>query len=213
VFSEEGVKRFPPAQPEDHAIKLVPDMPGTINCKMYPLMHAEIQATKEFIKENMGLGYIKKTDSPWSSPWFFIKKKDGSLCPVQDYWEVNKWTVRDVYPIPRIEQILEALHGKELFTALDIQWGYNNIQIREEDQWKAVFKMLEGLFVTVRSPCRRSAAVKKRGSREVRYVELQSHSLQQVERGVISGNIASRGASKILRRLRITQGKDRLWNT
>jgi Reverse transcriptase (RNA-dependent DNA polymerase) len=146
VFSEEGAKRFPPAQPEDHAIKLVPDAPGTINCKMYPLTHAEIQATKEFIKENISLGYIKKTDSPWSSPWFFIKKKDGSLHPVQDYWEVNKWTVRDVYPIPLIEQILEALHGKELFTALDIQWGYNNIQIKEEDQWKAAFKTPEGLF-------------------------------------------------------------------
>jgi hypothetical protein len=63
------------------------------------------------------------------------------------------------------------------------------------------------LDVMVRSPCRRSAAVEKCGSREVHYVELQSHSLQQVEREVICGNIASRGASEILRRLRITQGK------
>jgi hypothetical protein len=54
--------------------------------------------------------------------------------------------VRDVYPIPWIEQILEALHGKELFTALDIRWGYNNIQIKEEDQWKAAFKTPEGLY-------------------------------------------------------------------
>jgi hypothetical protein len=53
-------------------------------------------------------------------PWFFIKKKDGSLCPIQDYQEVNKWTVWDVYPIPRIEQILEQLEGKELFIALNI---------------------------------------------------------------------------------------------
>jgi Reverse transcriptase (RNA-dependent DNA polymerase) len=54
--------------------------------------------------------------------------------------------VRDVYPIPQIEQILEGLHGKELFTALDIRWGYNNIRIREEDCWKAAFKMPEGLY-------------------------------------------------------------------
>jgi hypothetical protein len=80
----------------------------------------------DFIKENTALGYIEKTDSPWSSPWFFIKKKDGTLRPVQDYREVNKWMVWDIYPIPQIEQILEALHGKELFTALDIRWGYNN---------------------------------------------------------------------------------------
>jgi Reverse transcriptase (RNA-dependent DNA polymerase) len=105
-----------------------------------------VEAMTDFIKENMALGYIEKMDSPWSSPWFFIKKKDGTLQPVQDYREVNKWTVQDIYPIPRIEQILEALHGKELFTALDIRWGYNNIQIKEEDQWKAAFKMPEGLF-------------------------------------------------------------------
>jgi Reverse transcriptase (RNA-dependent DNA polymerase) len=105
-----------------------------------------VEATAEFIKENMTLGYIEKTDSPWSSPWFFIKKKDGTLRPVQDYREVNKWTVQDIYPIPQIEQILEALHGKELFTALDIRWGYNNIRIKEEDQWKATFKMPEGLY-------------------------------------------------------------------
>jgi gag-polyprotein putative aspartyl protease len=146
VFSEEGAKRFPPSRPEDHAIKLVPDVPGTINCKTYPLTRAEIEATVDFIKENTALGYIKKTDLPWLSPWFFIKKKDGILQPVQDYREVNKWTVRDVYPIPWIEQILEALHGKELFTALDIRWGYNNIRIKEEDQWKAAFKTPEGLF-------------------------------------------------------------------
>jgi hypothetical protein len=79
VFLEEGAKRFPPSRPEDHAIKLVPDAPGTINCKTYLLTRAEVEATADFIKENTALGYIEKTDSPWSSPWFFIKKKDGML--------------------------------------------------------------------------------------------------------------------------------------
>jgi Reverse transcriptase (RNA-dependent DNA polymerase) len=65
---------------------------------------------------------------------------------VQDYHEVNKWTVRDVYPIPRIEQILESLNGKELFTVFDVRMGYNNILIKEEDQWKAAFKTPYGLY-------------------------------------------------------------------
>jgi hypothetical protein len=72
---------------------------------------------------------------------------------------------------------------------------------------------LVAMVVTVRSLCRCSVAVKKHGSREVRYVELQSRSLQQVEVEVVSGNIASRGASEILRQLRITQGRSGLWNT
>jgi Reverse transcriptase (RNA-dependent DNA polymerase) len=59
---------------------------------------------------------------------------------------MNSYTMRDVYPIPWIEQILEELKGKTLFTALDIRWGYHNIWIRKEDQWKAVFKMPYGLF-------------------------------------------------------------------
>jgi hypothetical protein len=95
------------------------------------------------------LGYIKECDnggSPWSTPWFFTGKKDRGLCPLQDYRVVNSWTVRDVYPIPHIEQILEELEGKTLFTTLDIRWGYHNIRIHEEDQWKAAFRTPYGLF-------------------------------------------------------------------
>jgi hypothetical protein len=134
VFSDQQATCFPPSQPEDHAIKLIPGAPETINCKVYPLTLAEQEVTRKFLEENERLGYIEKMDSPWSSPWFFIKKKDGMLRPVQDYREVNKWTVRDVYPIPRIEQILESLHGKELFTIFDVRMGYNNVLIKKEDR-------------------------------------------------------------------------------
>jgi hypothetical protein len=127
------MKRFPPAQPKDHAIKIKPDTPSTINCKVYPLSRQELEAMKKFLKENEELGYIEKMDSPWSTPWFFIKKKDRLLCPIQDYHEVNKWMIQDMFPIPHIEQILEGLDGKELFMALDIRWGYNNIHIKWED--------------------------------------------------------------------------------
>jgi hypothetical protein len=133
VFSDQQATCFPPSRPEDHAIKLIPGAPETINYKVYPLMLAEQEATKKFLEENKWLGYIEKTDSPWLSPWFFIKKKDRTLRPVQDYQEVNKWTVQDVYPIPCIEQILKSLHGKELFTVFDMHMGYNNVLIKAED--------------------------------------------------------------------------------
>jgi hypothetical protein len=116
-----------------------------IKCKTYPLTKPEMDAAKKFLDENQVLGYIKPTNSPYLSPFFFIKK-DSSLQLVQDYWEINKWTIRDVYPIPKITHILEQLQGKTLFTALDIQWGYNNIQIRPEDRYKAAFQTPYGLY-------------------------------------------------------------------
>ena len=59
---------------------------------------------------------------------------------------MNSWTERDVYPMPRIEQILEQLHGKVLFTTMDIRDGYNNIRVRHEDQWKLAFKLPKGTY-------------------------------------------------------------------
>jgi hypothetical protein len=146
LFSEDAAKRFPPSRPEDLAVRLKPGAPDTINCKVYPLARNEIQATAEFTSKNEELGCIKKVNSPWGSPFFFIKKKDGSLRPVQDYRAVNSWTERDVYPMPHIEQILEQLNGKVLFTTLDIRDGYNNIRVRPEDQWKLAFKLPEGTY-------------------------------------------------------------------
>ena len=85
LFSEDATKRFPPSRPEDLAVQLKPGAPDTINCKVYPLARNEIQAAAEFTRKNEELGRIRKVNSPWGSPFFFIKKKDGSLRPVQDY--------------------------------------------------------------------------------------------------------------------------------
>jgi Reverse transcriptase (RNA-dependent DNA polymerase) len=105
-----------------------------------------MEAAKKFLDENQAMGYIEPTNSPYSSPFFFIKKKDGTLQPVQDYREINKWMIWDVYPIPQITHILEQLQGKMLFTVLDIRWGYNNIQIKPEDRHKAAFQTPYGLY-------------------------------------------------------------------
>jgi hypothetical protein len=91
-----------------------------IKCKTYPLTKPKMDVAKKFLDENQAMGYIEPTNSPYASPFFFIKKKDGTLRPVQDYREINKWTIRDVYPIPQITHILKQLQGKMLFTALNI---------------------------------------------------------------------------------------------
>jgi hypothetical protein len=89
LFSEKAACRFPPSRPENLHIQIKPSAPDTINCKVYPLTHAKGEAADKFIKENEKLECIEKSDSPWSTPMFFIKKKDGSYRPVQDYHMVN----------------------------------------------------------------------------------------------------------------------------
>lgn len=75
-----------------------------------------------------------------------MKKKDGKLRPVQDYRPLNKWTIRNRNVSPLIPEVIDRLAGCMLFTKFDVQWGYNNIQIREGDEWKAAFLTPEGLF-------------------------------------------------------------------
>jgi hypothetical protein len=68
------------------------------------------------------------------------------MCYIIDYRLLNAVTKHDVMPLPNLAQCIEDLQGMELFSKFDIRWGYNNIRIREEDQWKAAFKMRRGLF-------------------------------------------------------------------
>jgi hypothetical protein len=81
-----------------------------------------------------------------ASPVFFIKKKDGALRFVQDYRALNTMTVKNRYPLPLINDLINRLKGAQFFTKLDVQWGFNNVWIREGDEWKAVFRTNRGLF-------------------------------------------------------------------
>ena len=146
VFDEKASNRFPPARNEDHAIILKPSAPDTLDCKIYKLTEVELQATKDFVQEALQKGYIKESNSPYASPLFYRAKKDGKLRLIMDYKVLNSWTIRDTYPLPLISSIIEHLQGKTLFTKFDIRWGYNNIRIQEEDQWKAAFKTPFGLY-------------------------------------------------------------------
>ena len=97
-----------------------------------------------FIAENLGKGYIHQSKSPYAFPFFFIKKKNGDLQPIQDYCKLNTFTVWNTTPLPLIWELMDRLmrvHSCRLvlFMKLDIRWGYNNIWIRDGDQWKAAF--------------------------------------------------------------------------
>jgi hypothetical protein len=91
-------------------------------------------------------GYIRPSQSPFASPFFFIKKKDGKLRPVQDYRQLNDLTVKNQYPLPLISDVVDKLKDTKIFTKFDIRWGYNNVRIKEGDEWKAAFKTNRGMF-------------------------------------------------------------------
>jgi Reverse transcriptase (RNA-dependent DNA polymerase) len=146
VFLEEASHEFPPSQPWDHAIELKPGAPAALPGKLIPLSQAELVELRSFVKEHTARGMIRLSKSPYKSRFFYIKKKDGRLRPVQDYHPINEWTICNAYPLPLIPELIDRLSGCSLYTKFDIRWGYNNVRIKEGDEWKAAFITNEGLF-------------------------------------------------------------------
>jgi hypothetical protein len=82
-----------------------------------------------------------------ASPFFFVAKKDSKkLRPCQDYRALNEETIKNAYPLLQVGNLLDKLKGKKYFTKLDLRWGYNNVRIKEGDEWKAAFITNKGLF-------------------------------------------------------------------
>jgi hypothetical protein len=134
VFSEEASHEFPLSRPWDHAIDLKPGALAALPGKLIPLCQTELQVLRKFIKEHLTRGTIRPSKSPYKSRFFFIKKKDSTLHPIQDYWPVNEWTIQNTYPLPLIPELIDRLNGCSLFTKFNIRWGYNNVRIKEGDE-------------------------------------------------------------------------------
>jgi hypothetical protein len=145
VFDEEKAGRFPESKAWDHKIDMKEGFEPK-SFKNYNLSPAEQIELDKFLKENLDKGYIRPSQSPMASPFFFVNKKDGRLRPCQDYRYLNDWTVKNAYPLPLISEIMDKLKGARYFTKFDVRWGYNNIRIRPGDEWKAAFKTNRGLY-------------------------------------------------------------------
>jgi len=129
----------------DHAIEVKEEfMPR--KGKVYPLSREEREEVREFMKEQLRKGYIRLSKSPQTVLVFFVGKKDGKKRMVQDYRYLNEWTIKNNYLLPLISDLLENIGTKKLFTNMDLRWGYNNVRIKEGDEWKAAFTMPEGSF-------------------------------------------------------------------
>ena len=145
IFSEKAASRFPLRKPWDHTIDLKETFKPKKGCLIL-LSPGEQKEVSEFIDEQLAKGYIHPSKSEQTSPVFFMPKKDGWKWVVQDYRYLNEHTVRNNYPLPLISQLVSKLKGSQYFTKIDLQWGYNNVQIKEGDEWKAAFVCHRGSF-------------------------------------------------------------------
>ena len=138
VFGKVESERMPVRKVWDHAIDLSDDFKAS-KVRVYPLFRNEKEEVQKFVNEHLKKGYIRPSKSPQTSPVFFVGKKDGGKHMVMDYRRLNKQTVKNNYLLPLITDLVDSMGNKRVFTKMDLQWGYNNVRIKERDEWKVAF--------------------------------------------------------------------------
>jgi hypothetical protein len=144
-FSETTFELLPERRKWDHTIELERKLSPRF-WKVYPMTLTEQTEMDVFLEEALATGRIRQSKSPLGAPVFFIKKKDGKLRFIQDYRVLNAITRKNRYPLPLINDLIHRLKDACYLTKLDVHWGYNNVRIREGDEWKAAFHTNRGLF-------------------------------------------------------------------
>ena len=107
---------------------------------------SELAELKQQLEELLEKGFISPSTSPFGAPIIFVKKKDGTFRLCTDYRALNKVTVKNKYPIPRVDELLDQLHGAKYFTKLDLRQGYHQIRITPTDIEKTAFRTRYGLY-------------------------------------------------------------------
>src|SRR6266566_8567105 len=144
VFLEE-IPGMPPDRELEFAIEVVPGT-APIYKKYYRMPGPELAELKKQLDELLQKGYIRPSISPWGSPVLFVKKKDGSLRMCVDYRPLNEVTIKNKYPLPRIDDLFDQLNGARVFSKIDLRTGYHQLKIRKEDIPKTAFITRYGLY-------------------------------------------------------------------
>ncbi|KAL0561145.1 hypothetical protein IC582_001565 [Cucumis melo] len=144
VFPEE-LLGLPPHREVEFAIELEP---GTVPISRAPyrMAPAELKELKVQLQELLDKGFIRPSVSPWGAPVLFVKKKDGSMRLCIDYRELNKVTVKNRYPLPRIDDLFDQLQGATVFSKIDLRSGYHQLRIKDEDVPKTAFRSRYGHY-------------------------------------------------------------------
>jgi hypothetical protein len=144
VFPEEL-----PGMPPDRDIEFVIDLvPGTspIAKRPYRMAASELAELKKQLEELQQSGFIRPSSSPWGAPVLFVKKKDGSMRMCVDYRALNEVTIKNKYPLPRIDDLFDQLKGAKYFSKIDLRSGYHQLKIKESDIPKTAFVTRYGQY-------------------------------------------------------------------
>jgi hypothetical protein len=118
----------------------------------YRMSTPELVEIKLQLKEMMDKGYIRPSVSPWGAPFLFVKKKYGTLRLCMDYRQLNKTTIKNKYPLPRIDDLFDQLEGASIFSKIDLRPGYHQIRIKDEEIHKTTFRTSYGHYEFVVVP-------------------------------------------------------------
>ena len=138
-----------PGLPTEREIEFAIEVqPGTdpISIPPYRMAPAELKELETQLRELLDKGFVRPSVSPWGAPVLFVKKKDGSLRMCIDYRQLNKVTVKNRYPLPRIDDLFDQLQGAQWFSKNHLRSGYHQLRIRGEDISKTAFRTKYGHY-------------------------------------------------------------------
>ena len=134
---------LPPKRDIDFTIELVPRA-APVSKTPYKMSTPKMQEMKMQLQELLNKKYIRPSVSPWGAPVLFVKKKDVTLGLCIDYRQLNKVTVKNKYPLPRIDDLFNQMRGEKVFSKIDLRSGYHQVRIKDEDIHKTTFRTRYG---------------------------------------------------------------------
>nr|GEU29835.1 putative reverse transcriptase domain-containing protein [Tanacetum cinerariifolium] len=145
VVNPQDLSGISPERQVEFRIDLIPGA-TPIAKNPYRLAPSEMKELMSQLQELLDKGFIHPSSSPWGAPILFVKKKDGSMRMCIDYRKLNKVTVKNVYPLPRIDDLFDQLQGARWFFKIDLHCGYHQLKVREEDIPKTAFRTRYGHY-------------------------------------------------------------------
>ncbi|XP_040952743.1 uncharacterized protein [Gossypium hirsutum] len=144
VFPEE-LPGLPPGREVEFAIEVYPGT-APISIPPYRMSPTELKELKVQLQDLLDRGFIRPSISPWGAPVLFVKKKDGSMRLCIDYRQLNKVTIKNRYPLPRIDDLFDQLKGASVFSKIDLRSGYYQLKVKESDVPKTAFRTRYGHY-------------------------------------------------------------------